>query len=317
MRRRGSLAGRALVAFAACALLAPAAATAAPAKPGVRTTAAANVGQNSATLTGSVNPNERATTYFFEYGTTTLYGAQTPTRSLPAANSRRNVAEDIAGLSPATRYHYRLVAHNARGTTRGPDRTFRTQRQPLGLAVTATPNPVSPGGSTTIAGTLSGTGNANRQVVLQANPWPYTQGFVPVADTHLTNEQGGFAFPVLGITTTTQYRIVLPNNPNVEPVIAGVGVAPRVGASVKRVSRNRYRFRGKIRPAQDGTQIAIQKLRDGQWVTVSGTVARHSSSGASRYSKRVRLRRGGTFRVWVGSQGAYVPGASKNLRVRR
>jgi len=47
-------------------LLVPAGATAAPAKPGVTTGPAANVGQSTATLTGRVNPNEVETTYTFE-----------------------------------------------------------------------------------------------------------------------------------------------------------------------------------------------------------------------------------------------------------
>jgi hypothetical protein len=264
-----------------------------------------------------VNPNERQTTYFFEYGTTELYGAQTPPRDAGAGNSRRAVSEPIAGLTPATRYHYRLVARNSRGVTRGPDRTFRTQRQPLGLTLNASRNPVKPGGLTILGGTLSGTGNANRRVQLQFNPFPYTQGFQNIADIHLTNEQGGFSFPILDIRTTTQYRVVLPQNPNVESPVVGVGVAPRVGANVKRLGNRRVRFSGKIRPAQDGTQVAIQRLRNGQWVTIGGTVARHARSSYSRYSKRMRIRRSGTYRVWVGATGAYVPGASRSLRIRR
>ena len=64
--------------------------------------------------------------------------------------------------------------------TLGGDRTFKTLRQPLGVVLAATPNPAPFNGPTTLAGTLTGTGNANRSVVLQANPFPYTQGFVAV-----------------------------------------------------------------------------------------------------------------------------------------
>jgi hypothetical protein len=311
-----------LAAAAACALLAPAAATAAPAKPDVRTGAAANVAQSTATLTGRVNPNERATTYFFEYGTTSLYGARTGDVTTGATNRFAAVAADIAGLAPATRYHYRLVARNGRGLTKGGNRTFRTKRQPLGLTLAATPNPVVTGGSTTLAGTLSGTGNANRQVVLQGNPFPYTQGFQNVGDPHVTNDQGAFSFPLLGLTTNTQYRVLMPQNQNVQSPIVALGVAPIVRASAKRVRRTRrgaiIRFRGRVTPAHDGTQIAIQRLRRGTWVTINGTVARHHRSGQySRYSKRLRLRRGGRFRVWAGvSSGDQVPATSRELRVR-
>ena len=129
-------------------MLVPAAATAAPAKPGVTTGPAANVAQSTATLTGRVNPNEAETTYTFEYGTTRIYGTQVPSPPASAGKGNRGVpvTADIGGLAPATTYHYRLVARNAKGVTRGADRTFRTQRQPLGLSLAATPNPVLPGG---------------------------------------------------------------------------------------------------------------------------------------------------------------------------
>ena len=306
---------------AACALLAPAAATAAPARPAVTSGPAANVAQATATLTGSVNPNEAATTYYFQYGSTTLYGSETPHTDAGASNRRVAVAADIGGLAPASTYHYRLVALNARGTVRGRDRTFRTQRQPLGLSLAAAPNPVAPGGATTLAGTLSGTGNSGRQVVLQANPFPYNLGFQNASDVHMTNAQGGFAFPVLSVPINTQYRVVLPQNQAIQSPIIAVGVAPLVSARTKRVRRTPrgaiVRFSGKVRPAHDGAQIAIQRLRRGAWVTISGTVARHATAAYSRYSKRVRLRRGGTFRVFAGvTDGDHVPNTSRALRVR-
>ena len=46
------------------------------------------------------------------------------------------------------------------------------------MTLAATPNPIAPGGATTLAGQLTGTNNVNRDVVLQSNPCPYTQGFL-------------------------------------------------------------------------------------------------------------------------------------------
>jgi hypothetical protein len=318
MKSRGLRAGGLIAAMAACALLAPAAAMAAPAKPGVRTGPAANVGQTTATLTGGVNPNERQTTYFFEYGTTTLYGSRTPDGNAGAGNSRRAVAHGVVGLAPFTRYHYRLVARNERGLTKGPDRTFRTQRQPLGLTFAGTPNPVRPGASTTLAGTLSGTGNANRQIILQANPFPYTQGFQNASDVHLTNAQGGFSFPVLSVPINTQYRVVMTQAPNVASPIVAVGVAPWVSLRTRRLGSRTFRLRGRVTPAHDGTQLIIQRLRNGAWVNVRSTVARHGSRSSSRYRKRIRIRRSGTFRVLANvGDGDHVASASRSVRLRR
>ena len=106
-------------------LLVPAGATAAPARPDVTTGPAANVGRAPPRSRGGVNPNERETTYDFEYGTTRNYGTRVPVPPASAGRGNRRVAvtADIGGLAPATTYHYRLVARNALGVTpgRGPD----------------------------------------------------------------------------------------------------------------------------------------------------------------------------------------------------
>jgi hypothetical protein len=314
--------GRLFAALIAAASLIPATASAAPARPDVTTGGAADVAPTTATLKGSVTPNERETAYSFQYGTTSLYGAQTAWTSAGKGNKKVAVTVPVSGLAPATRYHYRLVAQNARGLTKGKDRTFKTKRQPLGLSLTATPNPVSPNGSTNLSGNLSGTGNSNRQVVLQSNPWPYTQGFQNASNAQVTDANGNFAFPILAVPFNTQYRVLMPQNPDVQSPIVAVGVAPKVSAGKKKVRRTRrgaiYRFKGKITPAVDGTQVAIQRLRDGTWRTISGTVARHTSSGYSSYSKKVRLSRPGRFRVYAGvNNGQYVPNVSRTLRIKK
>ena len=126
------------------------------------------------------------------------------------------VTVDIGGLAPATTYHYRLVARNALRRARGA-RTGRSapSASRSGSRSRATPNPVAPGGRTLIAGTLSGTGNGERQIVLQSNPFPYTQGFQNASDVQLTNGDGTFSFPILSVSLNTQYRVVLPNQPQV------------------------------------------------------------------------------------------------------
>ena len=313
--------GRLLATLIAAGMLVPAAAAAAPAKPAVTTGGAADVAQSTATLKGSVDPNERATQYYFEYGTTSLYGAKTAATDAGKGARRVAVTAAIGALAPATRYHYRLVASNSRGATKGKDRTFKTKRQPLGLSLAATPNPVSPGGTSVLAGNLSGTGNAGRDVVLQSNPFPYTQGFLNASNAQVTDASGNFSFPVLNIGLNTQYRVLMPQNQTVQSPIVAVGVAPKVSAGKKRVRRTArgaiYRFRGKITPAADGSEVAIQRLRKGKWSTISGTVARHTDDGFSRYSKRVRLARGGRFRVYAGiTNGRYVPNTSRTLRIK-
>jgi hypothetical protein len=101
--------------------------------PVVATAAPSRVGARTATLSGSVDPLGSATSFHFEYGTTTAYGKTAPVRaaSAGAANARRDESESVTGLTPGTTYHFRLVATNGGGTTSSPDATFRTVAKPV------------------------------------------------------------------------------------------------------------------------------------------------------------------------------------------
>jgi len=303
----------------ALSLALPALAQAA-AKPAVTTGGVAKLTPSTVSLLGKVNPNSAATSTFFQYGTTALYGAQTAPVAAGGGANAVNVVADIANLAPATTYHYRLVAQNSLGLTRGARRTFKTRPQPLGLSLAATPNPVAFGGPTTLAGTLTGTGNAGRQVVLQSNPFPYTQGFVATTNIQLTNAAGGFAFPLLSVALNTQYRVLIPTKPEVASPIVSLGVAVKVSTVVgsTRVRRGgRVRFSGTIGPSQSGTRIAIQKLKGTRWVTVAGTITHRASQTTSRYSKRIRIRTGGRYRVFAAiADGRFVSNVGRTVRIR-
>ena len=101
-------------------------------KPSVTTGSATSVVDTTATLSGSVNPNGSATTYHFEYGTTTSYGSHSPAVDAGAGSGSSPVAvsTNLSGLSAGTTYHYRPVATNAAGTTNGADQTFTTLVKP-------------------------------------------------------------------------------------------------------------------------------------------------------------------------------------------
>ncbi len=283
-------------------LSAPAAAVAASA-PAVTTGSAVSVTQSSATVRGTVNPNDVQTSYAFEYGPTRAYGAATAPVAIGKGTSTKSVSARVAGLAPATTYHYRIVARSGAGTARGADRTFKTRKQPLGLALAATPNPVAFGGSTTVGGVLSGTDNANRQIVLQQNAFPFTAGFTPLGNPQVTNATGTFAFPILSLTRTTQFRVQVPGRAVPSPIVTAlVAVTVRTAVSSTRVRRGRtVRFAGSITPIRDGAQVAVQKLRDGRWITIGGTVARHYRDDRSKYAVRVKVFRGGSYRIFVGT----------------
>ncbi len=295
-------------------LLLPGIAHAAVKKPGVTTGAAASVTQSTVTLTGAVDPNGSATTYFFQYGATSLYGQATGSAAAGKGSKAVHVAIPVTLLAPFTTYHYRLVAQNGKGLTKGKDRTFRTKRQPLGLTLGAAPDPVSANRPVVIAGTLTGTGNSNREVVLQANPFPYTQGFLNVGNPQLTGPTGTFSFALPAVGLNSQFRVLMPNNQTVVSPIVFVGVKPLVTRHVRRRGRV-LRFSGSVRPALVGIRVSVQKRRHHRWVTVGRALTRRGTATRAVYVKHVRQRSGGTYRVLVRPAGNYVNAASRRVRV--
>ncbi|HEY2768380.1 MAG TPA: hypothetical protein VGI76_08985 [Solirubrobacteraceae bacterium] len=295
----------------------PASAPAAISPPGVGTGAASAVTYGSATLAGSIDPHASNTTYYFQYGPTRAYGAQTPLADAGAGTRAVKVSAAITGLKPLTVYHYRLLAVNAAGAATGVDRTFKTAKVPLSLQILVAPNPTIFGGAATVEGTLSGTGNAGRAVVLQQNPFPYTAGFANVGNAELTTSTGGFAFPVSGLTQATQYRVITMTTPPVVSPIAIENVAVAISAHVGRTHHRRHaRFYGTVSPAVDGMQVAIMRVVGGRNVLVAGTALRHGSAASSRFSRVLHVKRG-LYRVFVKvTNGSQVSNYSTPLFIR-
>ncbi len=80
-----------------------------------------------ARLSSQVNPEGKASTYHFDYGTTTSYGSSTPeSLSLGSDSVDHAAIRSIAGLTPGATYHFRIVTANSDATTFGLDATFTT-----------------------------------------------------------------------------------------------------------------------------------------------------------------------------------------------
>ena len=132
--------------------------TTATAPPAVRTTGANGITTTGAQIDGTVNPNGLSTTYHFEYGLTKSYGTSTTTQNGGSGTSSIAVSAFLSGLSPATLYHFRLVASNSSGSTNGNDTTLTTGNPVIPLPTVRT----SPPTVTTNAGMmLNGTVNPN------------------------------------------------------------------------------------------------------------------------------------------------------------
>jgi hypothetical protein len=106
---------------------------------GVSTDPATNLTGLTADLDGSLNPDGLDTHYRFEYGISTHYNNRTSLADAGSGTGLQSVAPlGISGLQAGRTYHYRLVANNSLGKTKGPDRTFVVPASPRISGVRAT-----------------------------------------------------------------------------------------------------------------------------------------------------------------------------------
>jgi hypothetical protein len=299
----GAALARGRIALALALLLAalavPATTAQAAGLPKVNTNGAREVSYGSAVLTGSINPNGSNTSYYFQYGVTKAYGSQTMIADAGSGTKTLPVRLAISGLQPLTVYHYRLVAVNSFGASIGDDEKLLTTKVPLSLAILSSPNPVPFGGTVTIQGTLSGTDNANRAVVLQANPFPYTSGFQSIGNPGLTLANGEFKFVVLNQEQSTQFRVFSTPGKPVVSAVTQENVAVRVSSHVARTKRRGYaRFYGTVTPAVVGAQVGVLRIAKGHGILAGGTTVRPRNSISGQFSRVVRVHKG-AYRVLV------------------
>jgi hypothetical protein len=275
-----------------------------PKPPSVSTGATAQVGGSSATLGGAINPHGTEVSYYFQYGPTTAYGVQTPAISAANGTVTLKVSQPISGLQLGTTYHYRVVAGTSTGTiVDGQDRTFTTKKIRLKFTIAKLLGPVVFGSPVSIAGTLTGTGGGNRQIVLEDSPFPYLGNFTDIGSPVSTNATGGFSFSVAGLSQNTQLRVATLDTPPISSPVVTVRVEVRVTLRMRATRRQGFvRLYGTVTPSVVGAEVSFQLLRPGFGsATAGGTVVRRGNAGVSRFSSLVFIRhgRGGSYRAFV------------------
>jgi len=128
--------------------------------PSATTGDASALTDTQATVAGTVNPQGQSSSYAFQYGTTTAYGQQTALTAAGSGTADVAVRADLAGLTPGTTYHFRVIATNGVDTTVGADRTFTT----TGTAPPPAPTPTATTGAAQVTGgsaLVSGSVNPN------------------------------------------------------------------------------------------------------------------------------------------------------------
>jgi hypothetical protein len=291
-------------------LAAPAATTKKPPSslPGANTDGAAHVLGTSALLTATIRPNGLETTYYFQYGLTMAYGAQTATTSAGNGTAKVKVGRPVSGLQAGVLYHYRVVAINSAGKREGRDRTFVTGGTKLRFVIPKQVPDVF-GSSMILSGTLTGSAGLNHRIVLQASPYPYLESFTNIGVPGVTDRFGHFAFRVAHLLSNTQFRVVTLDALPVYSSVVTVQVAVRVSFNMRTSGHSGLvRLFGTVTPAAPGARVEFQLLKavrpgkneeSTRYVSQFSTGIKHGGRTFSRFSLVVKVRRGGRYRVFV------------------
>jgi hypothetical protein len=182
------------------------------------------------------------------------------------------------------------------------------------LTIGADDSPITFDSSTTISGRLKGAKvRSGVTVNLQKQTFPFTGDFVTTKTT-TTRANGTYTFGNVAPTENSRFRAVS-SSPETTSDTVEVEVAIKV---VLRLSdstphkREVIRFSGTASPEHDGRTVYIQrKSHTGRWHSVKKTTLKDAGSELSRFSKRYRIRRDGTFRARVFHDSDHEDGTSR------
>src|SRR5262249_37969983 len=164
-----------------------------------------------ARLKGSLNPHGLATTFHFQYGTTTSYGLTTAPQT-QTGDTSRTVSASIISLAAHTTYHFRIVGSNIAGTTFGSDRTFTTLPMTGFPIVTTKPATNVATSSATVNGLLDPHG-LTTSVYFQCGT-TINYGRITPMQSQAGNTYRNIAANIIGLArhTTYHFRIVATNS---------------------------------------------------------------------------------------------------------
>jgi hypothetical protein len=220
---------------------------------------------SGATLAGTVNPQGAATTYTFEYGRSTSFGAITPVSSAGQGTDAVAESATLTGLPSNTTYYYRVVAANSQTTTFGAVQSFTTGGRPLPpTTVTLGPTAVTNEGAS-----LAGQVDPNGQATAFTFEYGTSTSFgsiSPVVELDNADAVEPVAATLAGLApdTTYLYRIVATNPTGsstgaVMSFTTGPGAAPIVSTgSASMITATGATLAGSVDPQAAQTSFAFE-----------------------------------------------------------
>jgi hypothetical protein len=179
----------------------------------IHTTPATEITLTSARLNGTLDPAGEVASYHFQYGTSTSYGLVSPIpddETGPAAGDTP-VHADVAKLTPGATYHYRIVASNGFGTSKGEDMVFKASAKPTVTPYVSDVHSdsaeihvvVNPSGESTTYTLEYGSEDCEVSTCTAAGPTPVGSG--------LTDQEASTVVTGLESGTTYHYRVLAEN----------------------------------------------------------------------------------------------------------
>ncbi len=270
--------------------------------PTVVTGAPQNIAPTTVTLTGSVDPRGRGTSWQFEYGTTTAYGSKTRSNNAGSKPGSVAVDEQLKDLKPGTTYHYRLVASNKVGKATGADATFAT---PQAVTLRKPASTVVAGRYVTLSGTVT-SAQPGFTVAVLARPFGANE-FSQVA-TVLTGGGGVWTYLAQPRIATTYEASA---NGGTSATFT-VGVRPAV--SLRLITKARFATRVSGATGFTGKFVKLQRRVNGRWVNVKQK--RLNASSVALFPASLLPRGRSTIRIAMSVNQAgpgYLGGLSRTL----
>ena len=186
------------------------------------------------------------------------------------------------------------------------------------LTIKSSATAVTFGRSVTLSGTTKNV-PAGTTIELQQNPYPYA-GFKPTGKTAVVDPSGNWTVAGVQPQVHTQYKAVAKTSPPIESTAVFVRVRLRVSFTVSDSTPKKgtmVRFAGTVAPAHDGKPVLIQKKTATGYKTVARTTLLDNGTATSKYSKKLRIRATGTYRVIAQSLDPAVDNGTSRTRTLR